>query len=181
MRLVLILLGLILLVGCGALEQSGGSRAAEPPSGVPEDAQMAIVAQHVDGDTLWVEVSEPGGLLPPAADHRVRLLQVDTPEVAGSPQGAQCYGEEASAFTAAALPLGAMVWLEADIETTDQFDRSLRYLWTDDGTLFNEVLVAQGYAEAVLFQPNDARIETMRAAERAARRAGAGLWGACQR
>lgn len=52
-------------------------------------------------------------------------------------------------------------------------------MWTSDGTLFDERLVEEGYAEAIVVQPNDARTHTMRAAERRARAAGRGLWDAC--
>jgi micrococcal nuclease len=167
---------LAVLAACAATAPPDADR----PAGVPADAQPATVARHVDGDTIWVAVAEPGGLLPPADDHRVRLLQVDTPEVAGSPQGEACFGPEASAFTAALLPVGATVWLEVDTEPLDRFDRNLRYVWTADGELANRRILAEGYGEAVLFPPNDARIDTMREAEREARAAGRGLWSACR-
>jgi micrococcal nuclease len=175
------LVALVLLAGCGTPEAPVAPEVRAVPPGVPEGAQEATVSRHIDGDTIWVAVDEAAqGPLPPADDHRVRLLQVDSPEVAGSPAGEQCYGPEASAFTAAELPIGTRVWLEVDTAPRDRFDRNLRYVWLADGTLFNERLVEEGYAEAVLFEPNDARIATMRAAEERARRQGRGLWGACR-
>jgi micrococcal nuclease len=169
---------LLLAAACGGL--AGRTTSADAPPGVPADAQPATVSRHVDGDTLWVAVDEPGGVIEPGEDHRVRLLQVDTPEVTGSPVGEECFGPEAADFTAAQAPLGARVWLEHDRRLTDRFDRHLRHVWLDDGTLLNERIVAEGYGVALLVEPNDARIRQLRAAEDGARRAGRGLWSACE-
>lgn len=142
------------------------------PVSVPPEARPATVVRHVDGDTIWAE----GGTLPPGAHSRVRLLEVDTPE---STNRTDCYGPSAAAFTQAELPLGARIYLLADREDTDQFGRFLRYIWKDNGEFFNEKLVREGYARAVLYPPNDRYIALMRAAEAEARAAGRGLWSAC--
>lgn len=50
-------------------------------------------------------------------------------------------------------------------------------MWTEDGTFFNKLAVRRGYARAVLYEPNDAHIQEMRAAEAKARAADRGMWG----
>lgn len=143
---------------------------------IPEGAQRARVARVVDGDTIWAEPLESGPL-PTGAAHRIRILQIDTPEVHGPV--AECYGPEASAFATRVLPVGSTVYLAADQQDTDRFGRFLRYVWTEDGTFYNELAVLAGYARAVLFMPNDRHIGIQRAAETQAQQAGRGLWSAC--
>ena len=166
----------LLATSCGLVERLGGSR-AEIPSGVPAGAQAGVVEKIVDGDTLWVRVDESGGPLAPNATHKIRLLEIDTPEVVAPGQPVECGGPQASAFAERLLPLGSTVHLVADREDTDQYGRFLRYVWTEDGTFFNLEAVRTGHATAVLYEPNDAYIDVMREAEAQARRAGLGLWG----
>jgi micrococcal nuclease len=138
------------------------------PSGGPTEAQSATVVRHVDGDTLWLE----GGTLPPNAASSVRLLEIDAPEVGTA------YSTEATNFLKQELPIGATVYLLADRGDTDRFGRYLRYLWRANGEFFNEKIVRQGLARAVLIAPNDRYITVIRAAEAEARAALRGIWSA---
>jgi micrococcal nuclease len=146
-------------------------------AGIPAGAQEGVVERIVDGDTLWVRVDRPGGPLVAHATHKIRLLEIDTPETVAPGQQVQCGGPEASAYAAGLLPVGSTVYLLADREDTDQYGRFLRYLWTSDGTFFNLEAVRTGHARAVLFEPNDAYIDVLRDAEAQARQAGRGVWG----
>lgn len=166
--------GLVLL-GLACTTQTTATRSELTAADVPAAAQRAVVERVVDGDTLWVRVDEPGGPLPAGATHKIRLLQIDTPETHG--EVVECGGPEATAFAERHLLIGATVHLVADREDTDRYDRFLRYLWTDEGMFFNVEIVRQGLARAVLYEPNDAYIDTMRAAEAEARDAGRGIWG----
>ena len=91
----------------------------------------------------------------------------------------ECYSLRASNRLRELLPAGARAWALEDVEPLDPFERTLLYLWDDNGLFVNEAMVEEGFAEAVLFEPNDLYIRQMRAAERQARAAGRGLWGAC--
>lgn len=146
----------------------GGKR----PATVPAGAQEATVTRNVDGDTIWAK----GGTLPAAAESKIRLLEINTPE---STTRTECFGPEASAFAKAQLGVGSKIYLLADREDKDQYGRFLRYIWKADGEFFNEKAVLEGYAKAVLYPPNDAYIALMRQAEARARAAGKGLWSAC--
>jgi micrococcal nuclease len=184
-RVGLLVLGAVVLLAISVLvylAAPGGvpGSAAPPtavswgPSGVPSDAERARVVSHVDGDTIRLTGS---GLVD--GETGVRLLEIDTPEVGRDGATAECYAAEADAALAEMLPVGAPVWVVADRDLYDPYDRMLLYLWTDDGRFVNLELVRQGYARAVLFEPNDAHIEAMREAESRARPADRGLWGAC--
>ncbi len=156
------------LAGCGT------TTPAAPFDGVPPEAQPAVVTRVVDGDTIWVRPALGGQV------QRVRLLEIDAPETDPDHGGPQCYGAQATAFAKRLLGVGSTVRLVADRQDRDEFGRLLRYVWTQDRTFFNQEAVRQGYARAVLFQPNDRYIRRFRSAEAEARAAGRGLWG-CDR
>lgn len=149
---------------------------ATPPD-LPAGVQAAVVERIVDGDTFWVHRAASGGPLPAGDRHKIRLLEIDSPETSHPELGQQCGGQEATDFAADQLSVGSTVWLAADVEDRDRYDRFLRYAWTTDGTFFNEAAVRAGHARAVLYEPNDAYIDVMRAAEAEARAAGRGIWG----
>jgi micrococcal nuclease len=157
---------------------SGCATRVEPPAptalAVPERAQEATVVRHSDGDTFVLRGIGVGPL--PAAPTKVRLLEVDTPEVS-SP--AACYGPEAARRTAELLPKGARVRVEADREERDRYGRVLLYVWTADGASVEEVLLREGYARVLFVRPNDRHLAHFRAVEAQARRDRVGLWGAC--
>jgi micrococcal nuclease len=146
-----------------------GACAAAPTAGPVEPARIVTV---VDGDTVDVAL---GG-----RTERVRLLGIDTPETVDPDRPVGCFGPEASARTAELLPDGTEVQLERDVEGRDHFGRLLAYVFrADDDTFVNEVLLAEGYAEVLVIEPNGAYADRLRQAESSARSAGAGLWGSC--
>jgi micrococcal nuclease len=137
----------------------------------PQDGSTARGDRHArvtritDGDTIRLE-----GLGP------VRLIGVDTPEVYG---GAECFGSAASAFAKRLLPLGTRVRYRLGVDDRDRYGRALAYVWLPDGRMLNRVLVVRGYAQPLTIAPNVEFADEFRAAARAARTAGIGLWRAC--
>ena len=86
-----------------------------------------------DGDTVVLRNGQ-----------RVRLVQIDTPEVFF---GTECYGRQASATTKRLLPEGTRVRLlpEPATDRVDDFGRLLRYVVrVSDGVNVNLALVALG-------------------------------------
>ena len=127
------------------------------------------VLEVLDGDTIRV-----------ARDRTVdtvRLLGVDTPETHHPTEPVGCYGPEASAYTAARLT-GREVVLEGDVEGRDRYGRRLAYVLVG-GRRFNDELLALGYARLLVIDPNRAHAARCCARSWPARRARAGLWGAC--
>src|SRR5262245_52645677 len=124
---------------------------------------------HVtDGDTVVLRTGQ-----------RVRLVQIDTPEVFF---GAECFGPQASATTKRLLPPGARVRLFAEPATdrVDDFGRLLRYVVRADGVNVNIRLVALGAAAPYFYEGRRgryaARLEVL---ARGARQTKRGLWGVC--
>ena len=118
-----------------------------------------------DGDTLFL-----------TDGRKVRLLGIDTPEIGDN---AECFGAEATAALRAKLPEGTHVRTVADVQPLDQYDRTLLFLFTGDGRLVHLDLISEGYAEAVVLQPNVLWSAEVEAAEDAAEAAALGMWGAC--
>jgi endonuclease YncB( thermonuclease family) len=123
----------------------------------------------VDGDTVDL-----------ANGAKVRLVQIDTPEVYF---GAECYGPRASAIAKRLLPYGTKVRLAPDPATdrVDRYGRLLRYvIRARDGLNVNVYPVRIGAAAPYFYDGQRGRYATL--LDRLARRARArhlGLWGAC--
>ncbi len=145
-------------------------------NGIPDDAQTAIVDRVVDGDTIRV-IAEPGGSIRDGGSIRVRLLNIDAPELPRDGRDAECGALEASGRLAALVARGDLVWMVADREDRDRFDRPLRGVWTDEGVFLNEQLAEDGWVEAVVFPPNDRFHHRIEAAVARAQAADRGIWG----
>ncbi|MEV5748199.1 thermonuclease family protein [Actinoallomurus sp. NPDC052308] len=123
----------------------------------------------VDGDTLVLQVGGRG--------RRVRLIGVDAPETWTRHD---CFGVEASRALRRLAPVGAELRVVADREPYDHFGRRLLHVWTGNGRLVTADLVRSGFARTLVIPPNTRYAAVLGAAEAVARRAGAGLWGACR-
>jgi micrococcal nuclease len=122
-----------------------------------------------DGDTIKVRID--------GEVFNVRYIGMDTPESVAPGQPVGCYAREASARNTALVD-GRIVELEKDVSETDRFGRLLRYVYVD-GQMVNEVLVAEGYAQAVTYPPDVKYQERLRRAEATARDSGRGFWSSC--
>lgn len=148
-------------------QQSTTSR----PAGVPVDAQPAVVTRIVDGDTIRVRLPDH------LDDQPVRLLNLDTPELGRDGQPDECLAQAASDHLATLVPVGSTVWLAADVEDRDRFDRLLRGVWTEQGVFTNAELVREGLGVVLLIEPNDRFYAEVLRAEAQARAQRRGLWG----
>jgi micrococcal nuclease len=155
--------------GYARVDDGGGDTA----SGDAGPARVAHVKRVVDGDTIIVTRA--------GADERVRLIGADTPETVKPRTPVQCFGKKASAFMHRLLD-GRDVKLVGDVEPRDRYGRLLAYVYrADDGLFVNAELVGRGYATVLTIPPNVRFAERFRALAAEARRAGRGLWSACDR
>lgn len=113
------------------------------PTAPPGAEESGLVTRVVDGDTIDVLLN--------GVNTRIRYLQMNTPE-----RDEPCYREATQAN--ADLVAGKTVRLVADKELVDRYDRLLRFIYVDE-VLVNRELVVQGFAEAVVYPPNDAHYE----------------------
>ena len=130
------------------------------------------VVRTVDGDTIRVDRN--------GEEIVIRFIGLDTPETVAADRPVECFGPEASARTAELVD-GGEVWLEYDEVSglTDKYDRTLAFVWLDPGTMLNELLIREGFAEELTYTDGYAHQGEFRAAEEVARAAGSGLWSAC--
>ena len=118
-----------------------------------------------DGDTLTT-----------TAGRRIRLVQIDAPELFGG-----CYGKPARAALQQLAPSGTRITLVRDpaLDATDRYGRPLRYVLVGT-TNVNVALVRRGAASPYFFRGDRGRYaRELLAAVAEARTARRGYWGAC--
>src|SRR3989338_3179438 len=143
---------------------------ATPVPGSTSNITLYQVVHVVDGDTIQVDIN--------GSKETIRLIGVDTPEVVDPRKPVQCFGREASNKTKEIL-IGKKVRLESDPTQSnrDKYQRLLRYVFLEDGTLFNKLLIEQGYAHEYTYQSNSYRYQLeFKTAEKDARENKRGLW-----
>lgn len=150
---------LALLLASAACTITLGFNPTPVPTAAPSGGEEAMVTRVIDGDTIDVRL-DSGQVA------RVRYIGVDTPE-----RDQPCFSEATAAN--AALVSGRRVRLVRDVSNTDRFDRLLRYVYVGS-TFVNRELVAQGWARAVLFEPDRLHYETFRELEQQAAQANIG-------
>lgn len=121
--------------------------------------EQALVTSVIDGDTVEL-----------ADGRHVRYLGIDTPEVG------DYYAEEATARNRD-LVEGKTIELQRGSRDQDEYGRLLRYVYVD-GTFVNAELVAEGYATAYIFDPDDRYSQILVQLEQYARMKELGLWAA---
>jgi micrococcal nuclease len=139
--------------------------ALAPANASVASSHAVVVATVVDGDTLTLTNGA-----------RVRLVQIDAPEIAGN----ECYTQAARRALLRLAPIGAAVALEADpaLDKVDRFGRLLRYV-KRSGRNVNLELVRQGAAAPYFFDRDLGRYaRELTAAATVAKARGRGLWGA---
>jgi micrococcal nuclease len=161
-RTLALLAAAVTLAACASSSGGGGGNGGS-------HGEPVLVTRVVDGDTAEMRID--------GREVDVRFIGIDTPETVAPGQPVQCFGPQASAYTERRLE-GVTVRLEYDVERIDRYGRTLAYVWIGD-ELFNETLVAQGYALVTTYPPDVKYVDRFVAAQREARDAGRGLWSAC--
>jgi micrococcal nuclease len=164
----------VLLWACAPTEstfEEGASR--NGTDGLGDRGPVVTVSRVVDGDTIEVAPTVDGLT-------EVRLIGVDTPETSHPTYGEQPYGQQAKEFTTSRLE-GERVALEFDVERVDPYGRLLAYVWLSDGSMFNETLVGEGYAQVATFPPNVEHTDRFLQAQREAREADRGTTSSASR
>lgn len=132
--------------------------------------KQVTVKRVVDGDTFIYE--ENGSKV------RVRMLMIDTPESVAPEETGKVNtdeGKEASDYTKSLID-GQTVYLEYDVRQYDDFDRELAYVYLEDGRMVQEILLSEGLAKMVTFQPNVKYVEEFSAIQKEARENKRGFW-----
>ncbi len=122
------------------------------------------VVKVIDGDTIELE-----------NNIRLRYIGINTPETFNK---SDCFGIE-SFKKNKELVEGKFVYIKKDISETDKYGRLLRYVYLQDGTFVNELLVKEGYAYATSYPPDIEHQKLFIKAQQYAKKNKLGLWSSC--
>ena len=117
------------------------------------------ITKIVDGDTVYCTNEDD--------IQKVRLIGIDAPEsiintkaYKDSKRTGQAIetikkmGEKSKEFVISRVPIGTRVELEFDIQVKDRYRRTLAYIYLPDGTMLNNLIVKEGYAQVATYPPN---------------------------
>lgn len=165
--LIIILLFSTINVSCNS---SSGKRKAEVTSSTLTVSNgFLVVTKVVDGDTFWADDGTSKGL-------KIRLIGIDAPESRKTfKKEVGYFGKEAKTYLTNLLS-GKSVRLEYDLNRTDQYGRTLAYVYLEDGTFVNAELVRNGYAMTLTVPPNVKFADEFVKLQEDARENNRGLW-----
>ncbi|MFA6273647.1 MAG: thermonuclease family protein [Candidatus Paceibacterota bacterium] len=128
------------------------------------------VVKVVDGDTIDVSIN--------GKTERLRLIGINTPETVDPRKPVECFGVEAS-NKAKSLLSNKKVGLESDPSQgeRDKYDRLLRYVYLEDGTNFNLLMIKEGYAYEYTYDLPYRYQTNFKEAQKYAQDNKLGLWG----
>lgn len=125
----------------------------------------ATVKEIFDGDTLRL-----------SDNRRVRLIGINTPELAREEKAAEPLAVEAGKKLQQLVPAGSVIGLRFDQQAKDRYQRILAHVFRKDGLNVAAELLRQGYGFAIVVPPNDWQTDCYFHAERQARQKGLGIW-----
>ena len=143
---------------------AAGSAAANCPADHYDE--LAVVAKVFDGDTLMLEDGR-----------RLRLIGVNTPELAHRGRNAEPLSGEASRRLRALAAPGSRIRLRYGQQRRDRYRRLLAHVFRLDGDNITARLLEEGLGAAVQISPNFWALDCYLAAERRARKRKRGIWG----
>jgi micrococcal nuclease len=120
---------------------------APKSSSIKETPALYRVVKVIDGDTIKVDI---GGKI-----ENVRLIGIDTPEIANPHSSREDYfGPEAAQYAKQLLENQSVYLIPDPMESNrDKYNRLLRYVFLEDGTLINAKLIKEGFAFNYMYEP----------------------------
>lgn len=134
--------------GSAFSENGNGNSFSENQENIQERIPAKAI-RVVDGDTYILEID--------GVETRVRLIGVDTPESVAPSTYRKDNTEEGktvSEIVKDKIKAGDTLYIEYDVGKTDKYDRTLAYVYFEDGTMVQDWLLKNGYANVATYQPN---------------------------
>jgi endonuclease YncB( thermonuclease family) len=147
----------LVAAGCGADTPS-------QPTPPPPPAASYTVSSITDGDTLRFSPGLQGNTV-------LRMLHLDSPELAQAP-----WGDQARAELQRLAPAATVLRIETEEMLIDPFGRILGHAIRSDGLDLNREQLRLGQGVLLVIWPNVGRFEDYRAAEIEAQDQGRGIW-----
>lgn len=176
----LIIILLIIVAFFGALSLVDFSFLHKPQFAIPTNGPQFITTEEfsqlpkakvievIDGDTIHVLLENK--------EETIRYLGIDTPEIEHSATGrTQQFGERAKQLNEF-LVKDKNVYLQHDIQKRDAYNRLLAFVYLEDKTLANWVILRSGYAKALIILPNSKFSDLFKQEEAKAIEDKLGIW-----
>ena len=139
------------------------SAAACPPSHIDETAEVQRI---IDGDTVKLKDGR-----------KIRLIGIDTPELARKNRPAQAYANQARTALIKLLKNSRnQIGMSFGAERYDKYNRTLAHLYMPNGDNIQAFLLTNGYATAFTTPPNDRFTDCYKATELKAINKRRGIW-----
>ena len=134
------------------------------------DSSIYKVDTFVDGDTFWVLDKDRKRI-------KIRLIGIDAPEVKTVfNKKKHPFGIHSKMYLDSILTANSYLKLNFDVDSLDQYGRTLAYVYLNDGTFLNEYLIRTGYATIMTIPPNISYEDLFFEAQRFARENKLGVW-----
>lgn len=150
-------------------EKKAVTQTEQTPNTTKIKGTQAKVVSVVDGDTIQVLIDDKKEV--------VRLIGMNSPELVDPRKPVECFGKEASDKAKQVLT-GTTVSLEPDSTQSerDKYNRLLRYVWLENNTNFNKLMIAEGYAYEYTYDAPYKYQSEFKQAQREAEASKFGLW-----
>jgi len=175
-RIVSILLAILVVFSFAACKNESQQVSSTGPvsqkASLPRNVEGPYnVIRVVDGDTFIASIN--------GDDVRIRVLCIDTPESVAPEETGKTNTDEGTIASNRAKELleDNCVYLEYDEEKYDQYDRLLAYVYFEDGTRFEDIMISEGLAKVVYYKPNIKHRDELYKIQDKAKEAKAGFWG----
>lgn len=145
-------------------------------SGVPAIDAVVGCATSAYDETATVQYVFDGDTIELADKRRVRLLGINSPEVARKNKAGEPFGDEATDQLRRWLPKGTEIGLVYDVEKKDRYGRLLAHVFVDAKDSVNAKLLREGGAWTLVVPPNTQQVACYHQAENEAQVASRGLW-----
>lgn len=140
-----------------------------------QDNELYKIVRVIDGDTIVIKINNKA--------ETVRLIGINTPETVDPRRPVECFGIEASNRAKEVLS-GKSVRLEEDdfVGKKDKYGRLLKYIFLENGTNFNKMMISEGYAYEYTYDLPYKYQNEFKQAEKEAKEMKKGLWaqGICE-
>lgn len=136
------------------------------PCPIPDKLELARVKWVYDGDTLKL-----------TDNRKLRIIGIDTPEVAHQKKKAEAYsGQATEALRALLKKHDYQIYLSPGIQNKDKYGRLLAHVYTPDNINISNWLLEQGLATSLILPPNHRFAKCYRDTEKQAQQENKKIW-----
>lgn len=152
--------GVLLCICCFSITANGADNCV-----LDGEAQTVTLEAVHDGDTIQL-----------TDGRKIRVLGINTPEVAHNDQPLEPLAEEARQATLTFLSQTPSIKIRIGAQQQDQYKRWLAFVYTSDGENLSAYLLEKGLAAQVIIPPNVDDIVCLHNQEEKAKLSSLGIW-----